>query len=105
METFFIVYITCSSLEQAKSIGKTIVEERLSACANCIPAMESIYTWKGNLQEDSEAILILKTTSKRIEELIKRVKELHSYENPCIVYYKLEGGSKEYLDWILEMTQ
>lgn len=104
MESFFIVYITCSSLEQAKSIGKAIVEERLAACANCIPGMQSIYTWKGTLQEDNEVILILKTTSKRIAELEKRVKELHSYENPCIIYFKLEGGSKDYLDWIVEMT-
>lgn len=105
MESFLIVYITCSNLEQAKSIGKTVVEEKLAACANCIPSMQSIYMWKGSLQEDNEVILILKTTSKRISELEKRVKELHSYETPCIIYFKLDGGSKEYLDWISEMTQ
>ncbi len=105
MEGFLLVYITCSNLEEAKAIGKAVVEEKLAACANCISSMESIYIWKDKLQEDKEAILILKTTSQRIEELTKRVKDLHSYENPCVIYYKLEGGSKDYLDWIQEMTK
>lgn len=104
MEEFRIAYITCGSLEEAKLIGKRVVEEKLAACANCIPNMQSIYIWNEKLQEDSETILLLKTVVRRIPELITRVKELHSYENPCIVFIELKEGSTEYLEWVRKMT-
>lgn len=87
-------------MEQAATIGKALVRERLAACANCLPNMKSFYNWDGALQEEEEVVLILKTEVSFLNSLFARVKELHSYENPCIVTYEIQSGSKDYLDWI-----
>ncbi len=96
MEVVF-VYVTCSSLEEARKIGRTLVEERLAACVNIFP-VNSIYMWEGEVKGALEFALIVKTSS--YDEVEKRVKELHSYENPCIVAFELKDGSKEFIDWI-----
>jgi periplasmic divalent cation tolerance protein len=95
-----LVYITAPDAAAAKRIGRSVVEERLAACANVIDGMSSIYWWQGKVEEASEAVLILKTTVARAEELIARVKTLHSYECPAIVALPIARGSAEYLDWI-----
>jgi len=100
MTNYRMIYITCNGIEQATHIGKTLVKERLAACANCISNMKSFYNWDGSLQEDEEAILILKTEASLVNSIITRVKALHSYENPCIVSYEIKEGSQEYLNWI-----
>ncbi len=100
-----IVYITTSNAEEARSIAKAVVEERLAACANIIDNISSIYWWKGRIEEDSEALLLLKTPRAKVEALIARVKELHSYELPDITVIPLEGGLEEYLMWVKEETR
>ncbi len=92
-----MVYITTSSLDEAKFMGRTLIEERLAACANIFPII-SIYHWKG-VQENEEVALILKTTTEKVKKIEWRVKELHSYETPCIVSFIIDG-SGEYLNWI-----
>jgi periplasmic divalent cation tolerance protein len=104
MNEFRMIYITCSSLEQAKLIGKTLVKEKLAACANCFPSITSFYVWNDELQEDEEVVLITKTIESRVKNLIQRTKELHSYENPCILCYPIVDGSKDYLDWLRKMV-
>lgn len=98
---FSIVYITAGNLDEAKKIGNALVEDRLAACANIFP-INSIYRWKGNIEEAQEFGLIVKTKTEKVKELEKRVKELHSYEVPCVVSLRIEDGSKDYLDWIEE---
>ena len=95
-----LVYITTSGKEESKKIGKTIVEERLAGCVNIIPAIESLYWWKGEIEEDNESVLIAKTKVSNIRNIIKRVKEIHSYENPAILSIPIIEGSKEYLDYL-----
>lgn len=95
-----LVYITTSGKEESKKIGKTIVEERLAGCVNIIPAIESLYWWKGEIEEDNESVLIAKTKVSNIENIIKRVKEIHSYENPAILAIPIINGSKDYLDYL-----
>jgi periplasmic divalent cation tolerance protein len=99
---YSIVYITTGSKTEAESIAKTIVDEKLAACANLHP-VTSIYTWKGQRETDEEYAVIFKTTAKVLEALKKRIKELHSYELPCILHWNV-SGTEEYLSWIEENT-
>jgi len=94
------VYITAKSPEQAESIGRTLVEERLAACANILPGMRSVYRWKGNIETADETVLVAKTRMALAEALAARVKALHTYETPCVVILPVAGGLPEFLAWI-----
>lgn len=98
---FSIVYITAGSMEEAKSIGRVLLEERLAACVNIFP-ITSIYRWKDNIEEAGEFVMLVKTVAGKVKEIEKRVKQLHSYEVPCIISIKLDSGSEDYLKWIGE---
>lgn len=97
-----IVYITTKNRQEAHKIGSALVQEKLAACANIIDNMESIYEWKGKIESDKECILIAKTTYGNVSDLTQRVKELHSYEVPCVVSINLseQEGNEEYLEWL-----
>ena len=99
-----MIYITCGTHDEAVKIARTLVEERLAACANIIDAMRSVYWWQGSVSEDDEIVLILKTTADRVGALTERVKALHSYDLPCVVEIPLGGGNAAYLDWIAAET-
>ncbi|MCC5925831.1 MAG: divalent-cation tolerance protein CutA [Bacteroidetes bacterium] len=102
---FCFVYITTGSLQEARTIGAVLVEERYAACANILPQMESVYRWKGEIQYDQEVVLIAKTDRARIEDLTKRVKELHSYDCPCVVSLPVDGGNPEFFEWLSEQLK
>lgn len=95
---FSIVYVTTDSMEEARLIAKTLVEMKLAACVNLLPIV-SIYRWD-SIQEDNEVAMIIKTTYEQIGNIEKTVKEMHSYTVPCIISFSIDGGSREYLDWI-----
>ncbi|MBZ9571106.1 divalent-cation tolerance protein CutA [Methanobrevibacter sp. TMH8] len=95
-----LIYVTTSNEEEAMNIGETIVKERLAACSNIISEMKSIYWWEGNLEKDNESILILKTIEENINKIISRIKEIHSYENPCIIALPILNASDSYLKWL-----
>lgn len=97
---FTLIYITTSDQEESARIGRRLVEERLAACVNIIPSIKSFYHWEGSLEEDEESVLIVKTTSELTQQIIKRVRELHSYDNPCIISIPITGGSRDYLEWL-----
>ncbi len=99
-----IIYSTTGSVEEARKIARILVEEKLVACVNIIPKVESIYRWQGNIEEDNECVLLAKTTDKNIEKTIKRINELHSYDVPDIVSFPITKGLKDYLDWIKDET-
>jgi periplasmic divalent cation tolerance protein len=101
---FLFVYITAKDKAQARAIGTTLVTEKLAACVNILAPMNSFYFWKGKLSDDSEAVLIAKTRDTLFRRLVKRVKELHSYEIPCIVALPIVGGNKEFLQWMEKET-
>lgn len=103
MTEFKMAYITCSSEDEAYIIGRKLVEMKLAACVNIIPKITSIYEWEGKLCEDSEALLLAKTTASNMNSVIDEVKKLHSYDTPCIVFYDAAGGSDEYLGWVENM--
>lgn len=99
-----IVYMTTGSVEQAREISRTLVGERLAACANLLPRIESIYWWADQLQEDQEWAVLLKTTGEKLDELTARAKQLHEYECPCIVSWPLSAGNADYFDWLTAQT-
>lgn len=96
------VYVTTSSRDEARKIGRTIVEEKLAACVNIIDHMESIYVWEGKVEEANECVLIVKTHYSRIRKLTRRIKEMHSYDCPCVLSITVaeDEGNQEYLDWL-----
>jgi periplasmic divalent cation tolerance protein len=102
--TVMIVYATASDAAEAERIGRALVGERLAACANVLPAMRSIYWWEGRVQDAAEAVLILKTTSARLDAAIARVKALHSYDCPCIEAWPVAAGHPAFLDWVARET-
>ncbi len=100
--TINFIYMTAGSLEEARKIGKELVISKLAACVNILNNMNSIYVWQGKVQEDSEIVMIAKTTEDRVPQLVEKVKSLHSYECPCIVSIPVSGGNQAFLDWIAE---
>ena len=96
------VYMTAGSGDEARSIGKALVEAKLAACVNIIDPMHSIYMWEGKLQEDTEVVMIAKTTDGKVGKLIETVKSLHSYDCPCILAMPVHAGNQAFLDWIGE---
>ncbi|MBS3122670.1 divalent-cation tolerance protein CutA [Candidatus Woesearchaeota archaeon] len=98
-----ILYITAKDENEAKNLSKILVAEKLIACAN-IHNISSIYEWNGKLQDDKEAVIIAKTTDKLAEKVMKRVKEIHSYEIPCILSFPAKGN-KEYVEWVEKATK
>ena len=96
-----IVLTTTTTLEEAKQLGRTLVEECLAACATVIPVVESIYRWKGNIESASETMLLLKTGIDQLAALEARLRQLHSYEVPEFLVLPIETGSRAYLEWML----
>ncbi len=96
----YLIYITVGDTQEARTLGRQLVESKLAACVNIIDNMNSMYVWEGQLQDDKEVILIAKTTEARVAELIEKAKALHSYDCPCILSIPVSGGNKEFLDWI-----
>ena len=99
------MYVTTPSVNAAKEMASTLVREHLVACANILPGMQSIYPWKGKIEEGQECVLILKTTEIQEEAVTQRVRELHEDEVPCVLSLSVEGGNPEFLEWIKEETK
>ena len=99
------VYITAGSLEEAKNIGKKLVEQNLAACVNLFENMTSIYKWEDKLEEDQEVVMIAKTRKTFMPKLIEKVNRLHSYDCTCILELPIQGGNQEFLNWIETETE
>ncbi|MBL6946131.1 MAG: divalent-cation tolerance protein CutA [Rhodospirillales bacterium] len=99
-----LLYVTAGSREEALCIGRVLVEKRLVACANVLADSTSIYRWAGDVQEDAEAVLILKTRPALVDEITVEIKGLHSYDCPCVVAVPVAGGNAEFIEWIVKET-
>ena len=95
----YIAFVTCP-LGKGREIAHKLVEEKLVACINIVPAITSIYFWEGKAQEDGEELLIIKTTSGAWQTLQARIKELHPYDLPEMIFFPIEGGYEPYLNWL-----
>ena len=101
---YYLIYIVTKDEEEARKIGKTLVEEKLAACVNIHP-IKSIYWWEEEIMEESEIAMLVKTKAELVDEVIKRVKQLHSYEVPCIISLPIEKGYPDFLKWINQSTK
>ncbi|MBI4361354.1 divalent-cation tolerance protein CutA [Candidatus Micrarchaeota archaeon] len=95
-----MAYIACKNQEEAESIGKKLVEEKLIACANVIPSVASTFSWNGETQTQNEALLILKTLKRKMDAVEERVRQLHSYDVPCIAFYPAVHANAQYVKWV-----
>jgi len=95
-----VIFITSGSQEEAKKLARVLVEEKLAACVNILSDVESLYWWKDKIESSKEWMLVVKTQGKMVNKIVKRVKEIHSYEVPEIIALPIVEGNKDYLQWI-----
>jgi periplasmic divalent cation tolerance protein len=103
---FRIVLVTCASMGEARRIGRSVVEKKLAACANILRGgVESVYRWKGKVERAREVLVMMKTTARRLKELEREVKRMHSYDVPEFIVLPIIEGSREYLGWVDESVR
>ncbi len=100
---YVLVYSTAGDREEAKRIARRLIEEGLAACVNIWP-IESVYEWEGEVEEDEEVALLVKTTAEKAERVVRRIVELHSYDVPAVLVVPVLGGHEEFLEWIKEQV-
>ncbi len=103
--SFEFVYVTAPSPEEARKIGRALVEERLAACVNIFDTMTSLYWWEGKIDEGHEAVLVAKTRADLVAAVTDRIKALHSYACPCVVALPITQGNPDFLAWIERETK
>jgi periplasmic divalent cation tolerance protein len=101
---YVIALTTLPADADAAEFGRTLIDERLAACVNLLPVMESVYRWEGKIEFEAERQLVIKTSRDRVAGLWDRVRELHPYEVPEFVIIPIVDGNEAYLRWIGEST-
>ena len=104
MTPFIWAYVTHDNKEKALEMAKTLVKEKVIACANLFDQVTSIYEWEGKLCQENEVIIIMKTKEELYDKLKARVEELHPYSCPCIVALPILKGNEAYLSWLDKQT-
>lgn len=99
MKKNFCVLFCTTSVEESERIARILIEEKQAACVN-ITEVNSYYRWKGEFCEDKEALLIIKTEKSKVDRIIERIKEVHSYELPEIIALPIVAGYDKYLEWV-----
>jgi periplasmic divalent cation tolerance protein len=99
-----LVLTTLPNADAAAELAKTVVRERLAACANLFPALRSIYKWQSKVQDENEVLVLLKTRQEHYERLKARILELHPYEIPEVLGIPVEQGYAPYLEWLAKET-
>jgi len=100
-----VVFVSVGSEEESLSIARALVDERLAACVNLIPQVRSIYRWEGEICDEPECYLIIKTRQKLFQALEEKIRVLHSYDVPEIIALPVVEGLSSYLEWIHKETQ
>jgi periplasmic divalent cation tolerance protein len=101
-----IVMVTCGTLTEGRRIARSAVKKQLAACVNILLGpVESIYAWKGKVENAREHLLVMKTTVARLKELEREVKRLHSYDVAEFVALRVTEGSSEYLEWLAQSVR
>ena len=101
---YVTVYVTAESEDVAVHMATAAVKQRLIACANVCPGSRSIYEYEGIIQLEKEVVLFMKTARRRVPELISMIKEMHSYQVPCITVLPITDGNPDYLEWVDSQT-
>ncbi|MDD5486857.1 MAG: divalent-cation tolerance protein CutA [Dehalococcoidales bacterium] len=97
---FAIMFITTSQDEESQLIARVLLEQKIAACVNIVPKINSLFRWKGNIEHEKESMLIVKTRSSCIDDIVRLVKEVHSYEVPEVIALPVIGGNPDYLEWV-----
>ena len=100
-----IVLSTASSEDEARKIALYLVEQRLAACVNIVPRIESIYRWKEKVESSQEWLLLVKTTDERFPAVRDAIRKLHSYDVPECIVLNIEDGTSDYLQWLADSVQ
>ncbi|MDP6565505.1 MAG: divalent-cation tolerance protein CutA [Alphaproteobacteria bacterium] len=100
MEELTLLYVTCADGDEAKRIARGLLADRLVACANVLSPHTAIYRWQGEVQEDAEVGMLLKTRRDLTVPVAERIKAMHSYDLPCVVSLPIHGGSADFLAWL-----
>ena len=100
MSNIKLGYITCKNTKEARTIAATLLDKKLIACGNIIPKIDSIFKWKDKVVKSSESILFVKTSKNKMKKIISVTCKIHSYKNPCIVFFNLQNGNKTFMNWI-----
>lgn len=104
-DQYVLVLTTMPAAGDAATIlARTLVEERLVACVNLLPPMLSVYRWEGEVQEDEERQVVMKTAGGRVPRLLERIRQLHPYDLPEFIVLPVADGSQAYLEWIRDAT-
>src|ERR1700683_5341378 len=97
-----LVIVTTASEEQAASIARTLVDERLAACVNIVGPIRSIYRWREAIEDEREFLLLIKSRATLYVKVEKRIRELHSYEVAEVISTSIDRGSPPFVKWMLE---
>jgi periplasmic divalent cation tolerance protein len=95
-----LIYVTTSSTQEAKTIASTLLKERLIGCANIASNIQSMYWWEEKIEESQETLLFLKTSQSLTSQVMARVRELHSYDCPCITALPITQADKDFTKWL-----
>lgn len=104
MTDAIVVYVTAPNEDEAVKIAGVLISEKLAGCVNIVKGIRSIYSWQGKIEDEPEALMIVKTSSHLFEALQKKVKELHTYTVPEIIALPVIAGSEDYLSWLKDVT-
>ena len=105
MNPILVVLCTCPDETAAKELAVGLVEQQLAACVNVLPGIRSIYRWQGQVQDDGEALMVIKTSGEAYPELERWLAEQHPYELPEVIALPLEQGLPGYLEWVAQETK
>ena len=97
---YIVISITTATAEEAKRISRVLLNQRKAACVNIVPRVSSLFWWQDKLDSTQESLLIVKTKAQLLDEIIRLVKETHSYDIPEIIAFPVVGGNQDYLEWI-----
>ncbi|KAA3453902.1 protein CutA, chloroplastic-like [Gossypium australe] len=100
-----VVYVTVPNRDAGRKLADSIVKEKLAACVNIVPGVESVYEWEGKVNRDPEELLIIKTRQSLLPALTEHVKANHEYDVPEVIALPIGGGSAEYLEWLKNSTR
>ncbi|KAF0911241.1 hypothetical protein E2562_008002 [Oryza meyeriana var. granulata] len=100
-----VVYVTVPNREAGKKLSQSIISEKLAACVNIVPGIESVYWWEGKVQTDAEELLIIKTRESLLDALTEHVKANHEYDVPEVIALPITGGNTKYLEWVKSNTK
>jgi periplasmic divalent cation tolerance protein len=104
MTDVVIIFCTCGTHDEALTIANSLIEARLAACVNVLPAVQSIYRWQGKIETAHEVLLIIKTTQEHFTAVQDHITQLHTYDTPEIVAIPVIDGSDEYVAWLRDQV-